>query len=71
MVLAIPKTECHCVPALEKWRRRVIAHMDRQYMHALVLDANTDYRDTGTVSHTMRFFEMIEINELERRRISV
>ncbi|KXO76524.1 hypothetical protein AYJ56_07735 [Brucella anthropi] len=66
MALAVSKAR-YCYRSFANYdAARVITYMDRQYTHALVLDAKTDRRDTGCVSHVMRFFEMIEINNAKQ-----
>ncbi|MBB4094813.1 hypothetical protein HGG72_07975 [Ochrobactrum pecoris] len=66
MALAVSKARCRCRPFANYSAARVIAHMDRQYTHALVLDAKTVGCDADRISHVMRFFEMIEIKDVGR-----
>jgi len=70
MALAVLKAR-YCYRSFANYdAARVITYMDRQYTHALVLDAKTDRRDTGCVSHVVRFFEMIEINDAKQASCS-
>nr|WP_278422852.1 hypothetical protein [Brucella anthropi] len=66
MALTVSKARYRYRPSAKYGAARVIAYMDRQYTHALVLDAKTDCCDTGRVSHVTRFFEMIEINDVKQ-----
>jgi len=66
MALAVSKARCCYRSSAKYGAARVIAYMDRQYTHALVLDAKTDCCDTGRVSHVTRFFEMIGINGVKQ-----
>ncbi|PQA72812.1 hypothetical protein C3731_13945 [Brucella oryzae] len=66
MALAVSKAR-YCYRPFAKYAvARVIAHMNRQHTHALVLDTKTDCPDTECISHAVRFFEMIEINNAKR-----